>query len=361
MKKTVDVALPVGPMHPCWKEPVRLKCEMKGEHVLACEVELGYAKKGIERIMRGRPWQEVMFLAERICGICTVIHNYVFIETVEEISDITVPERAEYLRVIVNELDRIQSHLLANFSYCYTIEHETLGMYLLSIRETALDQLELITGARITCAYMIPGGVRFDLSGEDAITLQEGLSAIETETMRYRGMFETGPMIGLRSKGVGILTTEDAKIVGAVGPTGRASNVPFDVRSGHPVYQRLGFEPVVYDTCDNWGRIMARFDEVLQSCALIRTCLLKMKPGSIRGGGAIKGGEAVHSGEAPRGELRYYLKTDEHGRVIDISIRTPSIPNIEASGHYMIPGVSSAADVTSSFISCDPCVSCCER
>jgi len=86
-----------------------------------------------------------------------------------------------------------------------------------------------------------------------------------------------------------------------------------------------------------------------------------MTPGSIRGGGAVKGGEAVHSGEAPRGELRYYIKTDEYGRVIDISIRTPSIPNIEASGHYMIPGVSSAADVTSSFISCDPCVSCCER
>ncbi|MDD4255618.1 MAG: nickel-dependent hydrogenase large subunit, partial [Methanofollis sp.] len=148
MKKTVDVAIPIGPVHPCWKEPVRIKCETRGEHVLSAEVEMGYMKKGIERIMQGRPWQEVMFLAERVCGICSVVHNMVFIEAMETISGITPPPRAAYLRVAVNELDRMASHLIANFSYCYTIEHETLGMYLLNEREHVLDMLERITGNR---------------------------------------------------------------------------------------------------------------------------------------------------------------------------------------------------------------------
>src|SRR5690606_18221260 len=95
-KRTVDVSIPVGPIHPCFKEPARVKCETKGEFVLSAEVELGYMKKGIERIMRGRPWQEVMFLAERVCGICSVIHNMVFIEALEQISAIFVPERQPF-------------------------------------------------------------------------------------------------------------------------------------------------------------------------------------------------------------------------------------------------------------------------
>ena len=152
MKRIVDVNIPLGPIHPCFKEPIRLKCEAKGERITGAEVELGYMKKGIERIMKGRPWQEVMFLAERVCGICSVIHNMVFIEAMEQMSDIAVPPRAAYLRVIANELDRMQSHLLANFSYCYTIEHETLGMYLLDLREQVMDE----SGAPDRC----PGHLR---------------------------------------------------------------------------------------------------------------------------------------------------------------------------------------------------------
>jgi energy-converting hydrogenase A subunit O len=361
MKKIVDVSLPVGPVHPCFKEPARLKCETKGEYVLSAEIELGYVKKGIERIMKGRPWQEVMFLAERICGICSVIHNMVYIEAVEKISDIGVPERAAYLRVIVNELDRIQSHILANFSYCYTIEHETLAMYLLNLRETAMDQLELITGARVTCAYMVPGGVRFDLRKEDEPTLRNGLDHIEKELHRFVGMFTSGPLIALRSKEIGILTKEQAIEAHVVGPTARASGIAVDQRSNHPTYQKLDFKPLVYDSGDNYARIMVRFDETFQSIALIRKCLEQMQDGPIRGGGTVAAGETRYSGEAPRGELTYFVKTDEYGRIVDIAVQTPSIMNIEACAHYMVPGVSSAADVTSSFISSDPCIACCER
>ena len=361
MKRTVDVNIPLGPIHPCFKEPARVKCETKGERVIAAEVELGYMKKGIERIMKGRPWQEVMFLAERVCGICSVIHNMVFIEAIEQISGIAVPLRAAYLRVIANELDRMQSHLLANFSYCYTIEHETLAMYLLDCREQVMDLLERLTGARVTCAYIIPGGVRCDIHAEDMTFLYESLGRIEKELHRYVSMFGNGPMIALRSRGVGILTPDAAHASHAVGPTARASGIAVDRRTQHPTYQQLGFTPVVRPDCDNYARIMVRFDELFQSIRLIRACLDGLPVGIIRGGGVCTAGEIRYSGEAPRGELTYVIKTDEYGRVVEIQIQTPSIMNIEACCHSMIIGADSIADVTATFVSADPCIACTER
>lgn len=361
MKKIVDVSIPLGPVHPIFKEPCRIKCETFGEQILAAEVELGYMKKGIERIMVGRPWQEVMFLAERVCGICSVIHNFVFIETMEKISGVTVPDRAAYLRVLANELDRMQSHLIANFSYCYTIEHETIGMYLLNIRETVMDMLEYLTGARVTCAYIVPGGVRFDPDSEDLTRIMTAMDDVERETRRYMNMFESGPLIGLRSKGIGIMTREQAELIHAVGPTARACGITTDCRSDHPTYQRLNFKPLVRTEGDNYARVMLRFQEVLQSVDLIRTIIRTLPEGKIRGGGTIGRGETTHQGEAPRGELTYRIKSDTHGRVQEISIQTPSIMNIEACARYMIPGVTSVADVTAAYISSDPCVACTER
>ena len=361
MKRSVDVNIPLGPIHPCFKEPIRLKCEAKGERITGAEVELGYMKKGIERIMKGRPWQEVMFLAERVCGICSVIHNMVFIEAMEQISGITVPDRAAYLRVVVNELDRMQSHLLANFSYCYTIEHETLAMYLLNTREQVMNNLEKITGGRVMCAYMVPGGVRWDIRQEDAETLLADLDRLEEEIIRYMGMFENGPMIGLRSRTIGVLTQEAALEAHTVGPTARASGLAIDMRTQHPTYRKLGFSPVVRSEGDNFARIMVRFGELLQSIRLIRQCITTLPGGPIRGGGTCRAGETTYRGEAPRGELQYWIRTDDAGRVLDIAIQTPSIMNIEACAHAMLVDLASIADVTSTFVSADPCIACTER
>jgi energy-converting hydrogenase A subunit O len=285
----------------------------------------------------------------------------VFIEAMEQISGISVPPRAAYLRVIANELDRMQSHLLANFSYCYTIEHETLGMYLLDLREQVMDELERLTGARVTCAFIIPGGVRCDIPRQDAELLQTSLDRIERDLHRYSGMFAEGPMIALRSRGVGVLTQEAAQRAHVVGPTARASGITVDCRVNHPTYRQLGFVPVHRTDCDNFARVMVRFDEVFESIGLIRKCLRDLPKGVIRGGGVCKAGETRYSSEAPRGELTYFIKSDEFGRIVEIQIQTPSIMNIEACCHEMIIGADSIADVTSTFVSADPCIACTER
>ncbi len=361
MKKVVDVSLPIGPIHPCFKEPCRIKCETRGERVVTTEVELGYVKKGIEKIMIGRPWQETIFLAERVCGICSVVHNTVIVEALEKISGITVPRRAELLRLILNELDRIQSHLLANYSYCYTIEHETLGMYLLNLRETAMDSIEMMTGTRVMSAYVVPGGVREDLSAENAATILAGTYHIETELKRFVKMFETGPMIGLRSKGIGILSMEDALASGVIGPTARATGLPRDARKDDPLYMEMGWHMITRTNGDNFDRIMLRFDELFQSLNLIRNGIAALEPGKIRNGGEMKAGHIKHTIEAPRGDLTYDIEIDSAGQVVFVSIQTPSIPNIEVATHAMMKNLASAADVTSTFISADPCIACAER
>jgi len=361
MRKVVDVSLPIGPIHPCFKEPCRIKCETKGERIVTTEVELGYVKKGIEKIMIGRPWQETIFLAERVCGICSVVHNTVIVEALEEISGITVSRRAKLLRLILNELDRIQSHLLANYSYCYTIEHETLAMYLLNLRETAMDSIEMMTGTRVMSAYIVPGGVREDLSDENAAKILDATYTIETELKRYVKMFETGPMIGLRSKGIGVLSKEDALASGVVGPTARANGLPRDARKDDPLYLEMGWHMILRTGCDNFSRIMLRFDELFQSITLIRNGLAALEPGKIRNGGDMKAGRVKHTIEAPRGDLTYEIEIDSSGQVVYVSIQTPSIPNIEVASHAMMKNLASVADVTSTFISADPCIACAER
>lgn len=361
MKKVVDVSLPIGPVHPCFKEPARIKCETAGERVIATEVELGYVKKGIEKIMVGRPWQETIFLAERVCGICSVVHNTAIVGALEKISSITVPPRAQHLRIILNELDRMQSHLLANYSYCYTIEHETLAMYLLNLRETVMDAIEIMTGTRIMAAYVVPGGVREDIDEKTAAQIREAIDHVETELPRFVKMFSTGPMIALRSKGIGILSIQDAKESGVVGPTARASGIACDARSQDPLYAQLGWHMITRSEGDNYSRIMLRFDELFQSAQIIKNALATLPGGTIRLGGRITAGRTKHTIEAPRGDLTYDIEVDENGQVISVAIQTPSIMNVEVGSHAMMKNLASAADVTSTFISADPCIACAER
>ncbi|HJJ99069.1 MAG TPA: nickel-dependent hydrogenase large subunit [Methanocorpusculum sp.] len=361
MKKVVDVSLPIGPVHPCFKEPARIKCETAGERVISTEIELGYVKKGIEKIMVGRPWQETIFLAERVCGICSVVHNTAIVGALEKISGIAVSSRAMHLRIILNELDRMQSHLLANYSYCYTIEHETLAMYLLNLREMVMDAIEIMTGTRIMAAYIVPGGVREDISAETAGKILEAIVHVEVELPRFVHMFATGPLIALRSKGIGILSAADAKESGVVGPTARASGIACDAREQEPLYARLGWHMITRSEGDNFARIMLRFDELFQSAVIIKNALAQLPKGPIRLGGSVTAGRTKHTIEAPRGDLTYDLELDENGQIISVAIQTPSIRNVEVGSHAMMKNLVSVADVTSTFISADPCIACVER
>ncbi|UTB32622.1 MAG: nickel-dependent hydrogenase large subunit [Methanobacterium sp. ERen5] len=354
--------LPIGPVHPGLKEPLRLKLKTRGEKVLSAEIDYGYIHRGIERIMQGKTWQKGIFLSERVCGICSYIHTQTFAETFEKIAGEQAPLRAQYLRVLTNELDRIQSHLLANSTFFKALEHETLFMYMLTLREPVMDAIELLTGNRVNMGWNVVGGVKMDIKQTHMDQIMQIMNKLETDYGRYVQIYEDGPLVsGLRSKDVGVMTREESIMARAVGPIGRASGLEHDVREQHHTYKdNFDWNVVWRKEGDNFARTMNRFDEVWESISLIKQVINNIPEGDVRKKIDIPAGVAEWRNEAPRGEVTYSIETN--GNLIkNISIRTPSIMNIDACAKYMLNDVATVADAVATYASSDPCIACAER
>jgi energy-converting hydrogenase A subunit O len=353
--------LPIGPIHPGLKEPLRLKLKTRGEKVLSAEIDYGYVHRGIERVMKGKTWQKGIYLSERVCGICSYIHTQTFAETFEKIAGERAPVRAQFLRVLTNELDRIQSHLLANSTYFKTLEHETLFMYMLYLREPIMDAIELLTGNRVNMGWNVVGGVKMDAKQSHLDSILKIILDLESEYDRYVEIFEHGPLVGLRSRDVGKMTYDEAIKARAVGPVGRASGIKHDLREVHHAYQdHFDFKVIWRKVGDNFARTMNRFDEITESIKLIKQVIENLPEGEIRKKIEIPAGYGDWRGEAPRGEVTYMIETN--GNLIkNVSIRTPSIMNIDACAKYMLNDVATVADAVATYASVDPCIACTER
>jgi energy-converting hydrogenase A subunit O len=355
--------VPVGPIHPVLKEPIRLKLIVEGEKVIGSELEMGYVHRGIERIMEGKHHLKGIHLAERVCGICSYVHTYTFAECIENYSKIEVPDKAKYLRLITCELERIHSHLIASAVYNISIEHETLAMWGLSAREHVMDLLEMITGNRVNMGYNLVGGVRADINKEMIDKIHKKLNDLKEDLKNLVSAFETGPLIGLRGKGIGVLKYADIMKTRAVGPVARASALPeCDWRLRHPVYKELKFKPVWFEEGDNHARMMVRHHEVLTSIDLIDKAieLYNECSGKVRVKPEIKGGEGEWRHEAPRGEVCYKIATTNNGLIKRIMIRTPTVMNLEAM-KIMFKTCPTISDAVTTYTSIDPCISCTER
>ncbi|NYB26579.1 MAG: nickel-dependent hydrogenase large subunit [Methanobacteriaceae archaeon] len=353
--------LPIGPVHPALKEPLRLKLKTRGEKVLEAEIDYGYVHRGIERVMKGKTWQKGIYLSERVCGICSYIHTQTFAETFEKIAGETAPLRAQFLRALTNELDRIQSHLLANSTYFKILEHETLFMYMLYLREPIMDAIELLTGNRVNMGWNVVGGVKMDVNQSHLDSILKIILNLESEFDRYVEMFDHGPLLGLRSHDVGKLTREEAIKARAVGPVGRASGLKHDLREQHHTYKdHLDWNVIWRKDMDNYARTMNRFDEITESMKIIKQVIENLPPGEIRKQINIPAGYGEWANEAPRGEVTYMVETN--GNLIkNISIRTPSIMNIDACAKYMLKDVATVADAIATYATVDPCIACTER
>ncbi len=353
--------LPIGPIHPGLKEPLRLKLQTEGEKVVKADIEYGYVHRGIEKIIEGKNWQKAIYLCERICGICSYEHTQTFAESIEKISGVEAPLRAQFLRVITNELDRIQSHLLANSTYFKCLEHETLFMQVLDMREYIMDSIELLTGNRVNMGWNVVGGVRMDADDRFFKPILENLKIVEEKFPLTRELFAEGPAVALRSKDVGKMTKKEAIRGRAVGPIGRGSGIKYDFREEHYTYRDyFDFKPIWRKEGDNYARTLNRFDEIPESISLIRQAIENMPKGDIRVPVDVKSGFITYKSEAPRGEVAYMVETN--GNLIkNISIRTPSISNIDACAKYMLKDVATIADAVATYASSDPCIACAER
>lgn len=355
--------IPIGPYHPALEEPYKVRVRCAAETVEQVSIEVGFNFRGIELLVQRRNWVQAVTLIERVCGICSNVHAVTFCRAVETIAGIEVPPRAEYIRTVMYELERIHSHLLwAGLAAEYT-GFQTLYMEVFALRERVMDLLEWLSGNRVQYGMNRIGGVNRDIADPDHIIAEvEAMGAVIAQQMVPA--FMDNPTVKARTAGVGVLTREQAIEWGVVGPVARASGLETDVRVDHPhaAYPELGFRMVTRPEGDVQARIVVRALELLESIRLITEAVRRLPAGPVRafeGVPAIPSGEATARSEAPRGEAIYYVASDGSERPARVKIRTPTFVNIPAL-ESMTMG-QQLGNVPLIQASVDPCLSCTDR
>lgn len=355
--------VPVGPQHPALKEPENFKFEVRGEEIVDVDIHMGYVHRGIERAMQDRSYLHNVYLAERICGICNVVHTNTYCQAVEALAGLEIPDRARYIRTILLELERIHSHLLWAGVAAHEIGFDTLFMYFWRDREHVLDIREAISGGRQLSATNTVGGVRRDIKLDHVPRTLDMLRRLERETRRYIQICGSDPTVLNRCEGVGVLTKQDALEVCAVGPTARAAGVDWDLRRDDPyaAYADLEFAVAVETGGDVLAQILVRLREVLESIHIIQQAIDRLPPGAIRvePPRKIEPNEVAERAEAPRGELLYYAISNGSEKPERVRIRTPTYANILA-WKRMFRGCT-VAEIPIVLASIDPCMACTDR
>lgn len=359
-------SLPVGPQHPMYIEAENLNVYLDGETIVDVDVNVGYLHRGIEELMQRRNYLQNIFVAERICGICSGIHSMTYCQCVENLLGIDIPERAKYIRTLVLELERLHSHFLFLGVVGYEIGMDTVFMYVWKDREHVMDMLEQVSGNRVNYAMPTMGGVRRDVPNHIIPSMLEKLNHLEKRTEYYRKLFLRDRTIIARSRGVGILPKKDVERLSIVGPVARASGVRIDVRKDFPYlkYGDLDWRVIVEKGEDSQARVMVKVLEIFQSISILRQCLKKLpsldREIKTKVPLAIPKTEAIAIMEAPRGELVYYAMSNGTDRPERMRIRTPSFVNIIYSLPIMLKE-QQLADLPIIVASIDPCFSCTDR
>lgn len=363
MHESNKFKIPIGPQHPALKEPESFSIALKGEKILGVDVRLGYNHRGIEKACEERTYLQDVYLIERVCGICSHSHSTCFVQAVEEIAALAVPPRALYIRTLIGELERIHSHLLWLGVAGHEIGFDTLLMYTWRDREIVMDLLALLTGNRVNYGMNTIGGVRRDITPEQARQILKGISSLETRTKYYIEVATQETTIIERLSGVGVVSHDDALKLGAVGPTARASSVKRDVRRDDPyaAYAELNFEVITDNHNDVYGRTLVRVKELLESYKLVRQCLKQIPEGpiAVRAPRKIPAGEAISRYEAPRGEDVHYVKSNGSDKPERVKVRAPTLANIQAVKHMLKDRF--LADMPIVIAAIDPCFSCTDR
>jgi membrane-bound hydrogenase subunit alpha len=370
--------IPVGPIHPALKEPIQLMLEIEGEKVVNTDVLVGQVHRSIEWLgmNRNNPVQ-TLYLAERICGICNICHPFCLTMAVEQAANITPPDRAEYIRVIAAEMERIHSHILWAGVAAHEIGFDTVFYLTWRVREEMMDLIEFVFGNRVTKAALQFGGVRRDITAEQLPRIRKSLDYYKSIFEHLRRIFLEDRTVRMRTRNVGILSAEDALKLLTVGPTARASGVPKDVRQDQPysAYADLNVKAITPDIVtgtvvgDVYDRIIVRLLEVKQSVEIIEECIARMPEGPIMSEGKMPkllrlltdaAGEGVGRVEAPRGEDIHYVRLEAgQSTLATWKVRAPTYVNLMAVP-TILKGMQ-IADVPIVFASIDPCQSCTNR
>lgn len=358
--------LQMGPSHPATHGTIKFNLTLDGEKILNCAVEIGYLHRGFEKMCEQRTWNHCIPYTDRLNYASPLINNVAFALTAEQLLDVEVPERCQYIRVIMSEVSRITDHLTCLGMAATEAGAISVGFYLMESRETLYDLVTAVTGARLTVSYARVGGVMHDLPHDFAERVRTAFADMQHILSDCDKLLSKNRIFIDRMSGVGAISTEDAISYSLTGPLLRATGVPYDVRKAQPYsgYDRFEFDIPTGTQGDNYDRFSVRFEEIRQSMRIIEQALNGLPSGPIRiddpqitlpekkqvygnieglmnhfklviEGVKIPPGEAFLSVEGANGELGFYLVSDGSGRPYRVRVRPPCFFGMAALGDML--------------------------
>jgi len=331
IKSDSEMIMHMGPQHAMVPGPFLLDVLVEGERVKKAYLDLGYIHKGIEKIMENRTWLQGITYTDRMCYVASLSNNECYCGAIERILGLEVPLRAQYIRVILEELSRIQSHLIGTGEFLTLIAGVGYApwQYMIIDRERIISLIESVTGARLTHTFVRFGGVRNDLPEGFSEKCRETLKYMESEVNEFLDLFKQDPIYHMRMENVGVIRPDNAKRIGLSGPPLRATGVAYDMRKEDPilVYPELDFKVITGTNGDCHDRIDVRLREILESIHIIEQCLDRIPEGPIKPETKvpkkIPAGEAYYRVEDPRGEMGMYVVSDGGDKPYRVKVRGP--------------------------------------
>jgi NADH-quinone oxidoreductase subunit D len=355
------MTLNMGPQHPSTHGVLRLVLELDGEVVVRCVPHIGYLHTGIEKGLESKRYQQGIPLTDRLDYLAPLSNNLAYVLAIEKALGITVPERAQTIRVLLTELTRIKSHLVWLGTHALDVGAMSVFFYCFREREQILDMYEAVSGQRMMSTYFRVGGLVADLPPGFEQQVQAFLAAFPDRLADYEALLTQNPLWRQRTVGIGTISREDAIALGLSGPALRACGVAYDVRKAHPYsgYERYQFDVPLGKAGDVYDRYMVRMAEMRQSHRITLQALARLKPGPINvadpkllppprhllkksmealihhfklysEGFSVPPGEVYQAIEAPKGELGVYLVSDGSARPYRVHYRAPSFVNLQA-------------------------------
>lgn len=353
--------VPFGPQHPVLPEPIHLDLVLEDETVVEAIPSIGFVHRGLEKLVERKDFNEYVYVAERICGICSFMHGMGYCDAVEHVMNVEIPERAKYLRTIWAEMSRIHSHLLWLGLLADAFGFESLFMQTWRMREKILDMFEYSTGGRVIFSVNKIGGERKDMPDDMIRSFLTIFDGMEQDLKALTSTFLDDYAVNSRLHDVGFLTAQQAHDLATVGPFMRASGIALDTRKlGYAAYPNIDFEPITSKVGDCYARTDVRIHEIFQSIDIIRQAAAKIPQGEVAV--PVKGfpnGEHMVRVEQPRGEAIYYVKANGTKFLDRVRVRTPTFANMP--GLLQTLKGCQLADVPILILTIDPCISCTER
>ena len=331
-----ELVLNMGPQHPATHGVLRIKLRLDGERVLGAECVIGYLHRGVEKIAENRTSAQFAPYTDRMDYVAAVTNGMGYCEAVEKLLGVELPPRAQYTRMTLAELQRIASHLIWLGTHALDLGAMTPVFYTFREREEILNIMEKYCGARLTTHAFRIGGLQYDLYDGFEKDVLKFCDYFLPKIDEYEALLTQNRIWINRTRGVGVLTAEDAVALAVAGPVLRGSGIKWDVRKALPyaAYDQVDFEIPTGEHGDTYDRYLVRIQEMRQSVRIARQCVERLEPGPIFGkvGKVIKppAGEIYHSIEGPKGELGYFVVSDGTTTPYRVRIRPPSLINLQA-------------------------------